>query len=105
MDTAAEQLLREVIDRLSGLEEVIKQLREKQATKEHYTVGGFAAKVGKAPFTCREWARLGRIRATKRHSGRGAYQSWTISHEELLRYERFGLLPQPGARNGKSPDE
>ena len=105
MDTTAEQLLREVIDRLGGLEEVLKQLRDKQATKEHYTVEEFATKVGKAPFTCREWARLGRIRATKHHSGRGAYQSWTISHEELLRYERFGLLPQPGVRNGRRPDE
>ena len=31
--------------------------------------------------------------AEKRMSGRGAYASWVISHAEVQRYEREGLLP------------
>ena len=35
----------------------------------------------------------GRIRGEKKGSGRGRYQSWVISHAELLRVQREGLLP------------
>lgn len=44
-------------------------------------------------FTVREWCRLGRIRAEKGQSGRGAFPAWVIAHQELLRYQREGLLP------------
>jgi hypothetical protein len=37
--------------------------------------------------------RLGRIRALKKASGRGKHASWVIPHEELLRFQREGLLP------------
>ena len=53
----------------------------------------FAHLVGKACFTVREWARLGRIKGQKRGSGRGAHAAWVFSHEELQRYQRDGLLP------------
>jgi hypothetical protein len=49
--------------------------------------------VGKAEFTVREWCRHGRIKAEKRLSGRGAHPSWVVSHVELLRFQREGLLP------------
>jgi hypothetical protein len=45
-------------------------------------------------FTVREWARNGRIRAEKKLSGRGAHARWVVSHDELLRYQREGLLPR-----------
>jgi hypothetical protein len=51
--------------------------------------------LGKAEFTVREWCLLGRIRAEKRQSGRGAFPAWVIAHEELLRYQKEGLLPLP----------
>ena len=81
-------------DRLDKIESLLTSLVERQSVKDYYEVEEFARLVGKAPFTVREWARLGRIRAEKRMSGRGAFASWVISHDELLRYQREGLLPQ-----------
>jgi PAS domain-containing protein len=49
--------------------------------------------VGKAEFTVREYCRLGRLKAEKRQSGRGAYPQWVLSRAELERYRRNGLLP------------
>ena len=81
-------------DRLDKIESLLTSLVERQSVKDYYEVEEFARLLGKAPFTVREWARLGRIRAEKRMSGRGAFASWVISHDELLRYQREGLLPQ-----------
>jgi hypothetical protein len=70
--------------------------------KAFYTVDEFGAIVSRASFTVREWARLGRIHAEKRTSGRGKYQEWVISHEELIRYQRHGLLEPERSTQGKS---
>jgi hypothetical protein len=59
---------------------------------EWYSTDEFARLVAKAEFTVREWCRHGRIKAQKRLSGRGNSPAWVISHEELLRYQREGLL-------------
>jgi DNA-binding transcriptional MerR regulator len=75
------------------IESMLALLLERQTVKDYYSTAEFARLVGKAEFTVREWARLGRIRAEKRKSGRGAFTSWVISHQELLRYQREGLLP------------
>ena len=80
-------------DRLSRIESMLTALVERQTIKDFYEVDEFARLVGKAAFTVREWARLGRIRAEKRLSGRGAHPAWVVSHHELLRYRRDGLLP------------
>lgn len=79
--------------RLSNIERMLIALVEQQQVKDWYDMDEFARIVGKAPFTVREWARLKRIRAEKRKSGRGAYAAWVVSHAELLRYQRNGLLP------------
>jgi len=79
--------------RLEKIEELLVVLVERQQVREYYSVEEFARIVGRAEFTCREWARHGRIRAEKRLSGRGAHAAWAISHDELLRYQREGLLP------------
>jgi hypothetical protein len=100
MDTS--ERIGEALDRLQRIEAALGQLVSRQPTKDFYTVDEFGAIVSRTPFTVREWARLGRINAEKRKSGRGKYQEWVISHEELLRYERHGLLPlfsSSGKRN------
>jgi hypothetical protein len=84
----------EISDRLERIESLLAALVERETIKDFYDIEEFARLVGKAEFTCREWCRLGRILGQKRHSGRGAHAAWVVSHEELLRYRRDGLLPQ-----------
>jgi len=79
-------------ERLSRIEQMLAVLVERQTVREWYTTEEAARLLGKAEFTIREWCRLGRIRAEKRKSGRGAFASWVVSHDELLRYQREGLL-------------
>ncbi|HXG09286.1 MAG TPA: helix-turn-helix domain-containing protein [Gemmataceae bacterium] len=80
-------------ERLDRIEQMLAVLVERQTIKDWYTTEEFARLVGKAEFTVREWCRHGRVRAEKRQSGRGAYPAWVISHDELMRYQRQGLLP------------
>ena len=79
-------------ERLEKIEAMLVVLVERQQVREWYSVEEFARIVGRAEFTCREWCRHGRINAEKKDSGRGAYASWAISHTELLRFQREGLL-------------
>lgn len=80
--------------RLERMESLLLALVERETIKDYYEVEEFARLVGKAAFTCREWARLGRIHAEKQQSKRGAHAPWVISHQELQRYRKDGLLPQ-----------
>lgn len=88
-----------ILQTLERLEALVMVLVERQTVREWYSTGEFAKLVGKAEFTVREWCRLGRIHAEKRRSGRGAFPAWVISHQELLRYQREGLVPLP--RDGR----
>lgn len=80
-------------ERLEKIELLLTALVGKQQAREWYSVDEFARVVGRSCFTVREWARRGRIQAGKKDSGRGAYTAWVISHSELQRYQREGLLP------------
>jgi hypothetical protein len=80
-------------ERLDRIESLLAALVQRQAVKDWYEIEEFSGLVGKACFTCREWARLGRIRAEKKNDGRGPHARWVVSHQELLRYQREGLLP------------
>lgn len=84
-------------ERLSRIEQMLAVLVERQTGRDWYTTEEAARLLGKAEFTIREWCRLGRIRAEKRRSGRGAFAAWVVSHAELQRYQREGLLPVPRA--------
>lgn len=81
-------------ERLEKIEAMLATLVERRDAKEWYSVEEFSWIVRRAAFTCREWCRRGRVNAVKRCSGRGAHASWVISHTELLRYQREGLLPR-----------
>jgi hypothetical protein len=87
-------------ERLEKMEAMLVFLVEQRTAKDWYSTGEFAQLVSKAEFTVREWARLGRIRAEKKSSGRGAHPSWAISHGELLRYQREGLLSLKTSQSG-----
>jgi len=79
-------------DRLDRIESMLQQLIGRQTVKDFYTPEEFARLIGREAFTVREYCRLGRIRAQKKASGRGKHAAWAISHEELQRYRREGLL-------------
>ena len=90
----------EILQKLERLEAVVGDamamlavLVERQTVKDFYEVDEFARLCNKAPFTVREWCRHGRVNAVKRNSGRGAYATWVISHQEWLRVQKEGLLP------------
>lgn len=82
-------------ERLSKIEAMLTALVERAPVREWYSVEEFARIVGRSAFTCREWCRHGRVQAHKKQSGRGAHTSWAISHAELVRFQREGLLPVP----------
>jgi hypothetical protein len=80
-------------ERLGRIESLLVSLVEKERVREWYSVEEFAVIVGRAAFTCRAWFRQGRVLAVKKASGRGKFKSWAVSHRELLRFQREGLLP------------
>jgi len=79
-------------ERLDRIESLLTDLVERESIRDYYTTEQFAKLVGKSEFTVREYCRLGRLKAEKRQSGRGAHPAWVVSHEEYLRYQRQGLL-------------
>jgi hypothetical protein len=92
-----EATLAEVCERLARIEDALRWLYHEQsrnAVKEFYTIAEFAAAVGRAEYTAREWARTARINAEKRYDGHGRSKSWVVSHAELVRFRREGLLPE-----------
>lgn len=86
----------DILARLERIETAVLELLKQRTVKDWYTTEEVAELLGKAEFTVREWCRLGRIHAEKKGSGRGKYQSWVVSHTELQRIQREGLLLPPG---------
>ena len=84
-----------ILDSLRRIESQLAEMRSKQTIKDVYSTEEVARILSKAEFTVREWCRLNRINAIKRFSGRGKYPAWAISHQELLRIDKEGLLPLP----------
>jgi len=88
--------------RLQQVMDVVVEVRDlltaQRTIRDYYTTEQVAKILGKANWTVREWCRLGRVHALKRHSGRGRAKDWTISHAELQRIEKEGLVPVPGPK-------
>jgi DNA-directed RNA polymerase specialized sigma24 family protein len=82
-----------VLERLDRVEAALTELVRQRTLKDWYSTDEVAEILGKAKFTVREWCRHGRVHCQKKMNGRGKYLSWVISHEELLRIQREGLLP------------
>ena len=94
MDETAITTLSEMANRLLRIESALDRLLQQKTVKEWYTTEEVAAIVGKAPFTVREWCRHGRVHAAKRQCGRGKAKEWIVCHDELLRLQSEGLLPE-----------
>jgi hypothetical protein len=90
---ARPEWLNPVLERLDKLEAMLADVLHQRATKDWYTTDEVAQILGKARFTVREWCRHGRVHCRKKNTGRGRHLEWVISHEELLRIQREGLLP------------
>ena len=80
-----------ICGKLENIQKTLDQLLGHQA-KAYYTVEEFAEKVGRAAYSIRQACNLGRIRGEKA-SHCGKHQRWSISHKELERYQKEGLLP------------
>jgi hypothetical protein len=88
--------------RLEKLETMLAGLLQRQPEKEFYTTAEAAKALGVSPFTVREWCRLRRCHAKKKQSGRGTHPSWVLSHCEIVRLQREGLLPlDPESRKSR----
>ena len=77
-----------------GIQSLLTAFLQQKAVKDWYSTDEVAAIFGKAEFTVRQWCLHGRIHAQKKGSGRGRYQSWVVSHAELQRFQKEGLLPK-----------
>lgn len=83
----------DVLNRLYQIELKLDMLVQHRTVKDWYSTADVAQLLRKSEYTVREWCRHRRLNAEKQFSGRGPHSSWVISHEELQRYHREGLLP------------
>lgn len=90
---ANDQMVKLFLARFDRIDVALDELRRQRAVQDYYSTEEAASVLGKAEFTVREWCRNGRIQASKKKNGRGRYQAWSISHTELQRVQREGLLP------------
>jgi hypothetical protein len=79
------ELLKAILNRVERLETRFAHSVE----KESYTVEDGAERLGRRPFTVRQWANKGQAKANKVH-GKGRTGEWRIPHEELLRLQAEG---------------
>ena len=91
--TRKEALLAELAQIKITLAALLHLVEGQRTRKDWYTTEEVGEILDRDPYTVREWARLGRIRAEKRPCGRGRAKEWVISHEELERIRNHGLLP------------
>jgi hypothetical protein len=79
--------------RLRTIEGLLQELVTQRSIKDFYSTAEVARRVGRSAYQVREWCRARRIQAVKRNTGRGRSKEWMVPHEELVRYESYGLRP------------
>lgn len=62
--------MNEIRERFDRIEGTLLVLTTQNLVRDGYDTKTFAAKVGKSPYTVRQWCLHGRIRAEKRRFGR-----------------------------------
>ena len=82
----------DILDRLVRIEALLATLIDRQVVRDWYNTEQFAAAVGKAEFTVREWCRLGRIEAEKYRTQSGGANLWVIRFCLVSRVGRFEAL-------------
>lgn len=61
--------------------------------RETYTVEQAAERIGRRPWTVRQWCNLGQVPGAMKKRGRGKTGEWVLPHEVVLWLEREGPLP------------
>ena len=80
-------------NRLDRIETMLAELLALRAVKDWYSTSEASKLLKRAEWTVRQWCLKGRCVAKKIRFGRGGSEEWRISHDELLRIQREGLLP------------
>jgi hypothetical protein len=94
-------ITRAIVDRLAplltGLMESLERLEDRLAVsvvKECYTTEEVAQRVGRSEWTVRQWCNKGQVKGAKKVRGKGRTGEWRIPHDELVRLQNEGPLPQ-----------
>ena len=69
------------------------RLEKQRVAKDAWTVDEAAERLGKSPYTVRQWANLGCIRAHKVR-GKGRRGEWRIADAEVARVQAEGPSPE-----------
>jgi hypothetical protein len=91
-ETALLAELAELRAEMKGMKEALDVLLKRQTVKEFYSTEEFAELTGLKPKTVRDYLSESRLQGTKQRSGHGRAKKWAVPHEELLRFQREGLL-------------
>lgn len=89
---SVEAMVLNLLDEVKLMRDQLNDLVGRQTIKDFYSTEEFAALKGMKPKTVRDYCNEGRLNGEKQRTGHGRSKQWVISHAELLRYEREGLL-------------
>jgi hypothetical protein len=88
-------LLKEILNRMERIEARLKLSVE----KESYTVDEAAERLSRKPWTVRQWCNKGQVQGAHKVHGKGRTGEWRIPHEELVRLQNRGPLPEAACQN------
>ena len=81
-----------LLDEVKLMRGQLDDLVNRQTVKDFYTTEEFAKLKGMKPKTVRDYCNEGRLKGEKQRTGHGRSKRWVVSHDEMLRFEREGLL-------------